>query len=335
MIFKMIENIKVCFITSVTDLSIGSYRIWINDLSKYLVDRNISVSINKIDAEADSNVVIILGKSDTKKAKFYKSRYPNNLVGIINPMGNTKYDVDFIIVGSLEEKDSLSQNKNVFIFPLIESSYQGITKKTHTKKDNIVIGMHGNYSHLSKLRPHLKGAIEDLNKEIDVHLKVLTNANAPRWIYGRPEIQNIEIIDWKFDTFSQSLLTCDVGIVPNITDYTPRIKRTSKRLGLYSTDHYFRLKNKSNSGRMFVFIQHGIPVVADLTPSNMHILGNPDNGYAVFSRDGWLNAFHELLDHNKRNKISNNAIKEFNRLYNPIDWANKLISNIEGLKNGK
>ena len=49
--------------------------------------------------------------------------------------------------------------------------------------------------------------------------------------------------------------------------------KTNDIKGLYDTDYFFRMKNKSNPGRMFVFIQHGIPVIADLTPSNLHILG--------------------------------------------------------------
>ena len=66
-------------------------------------------------------------------------------------------------------------------------------------------------------------------------------------------------------------------LVPNITDNSPLFKRTSKTKGLY-VQIIFRMKNKSNASRMFAFIQHGIPVVADFTPSHLHILGNPENG---------------------------------------------------------
>ena len=259
-------------------------------------------------------------------------KYPDNIIGIINPPAGNKYCADFIIVGSIEEKDSLSKNKNVFIFPLIENAYSGIEQKHHSNKDNLVIGVHGSYTHLAKFNPHVKNAIEELNKLVDVHLKVITNPGAPNWKFGRPKIKNLEIIDWKLDTFSENLLKCDIGVVPNISSTSPIIKKTSVDKGLYNTDYFFRLKNKSNSGRMFVFIQHGIPVVADLTPSNMHILGNPKNGYAVFSKDGWLNSFLELLDFNKRNEVSQNAFKEFERLYNPVDWATNLISSIERME---
>ena len=107
-----------------------------------------------------------------------------------------------------------------------------------------------------------------------------------RWTYGRPKISKIEIINFNLNTFSRDLLKCDIGLVPNISDNTPRLKTSN--LKACAVQIIFRMKNKSNSGRMFVFIQHGIPVIADLTPSNIHILGNPDNGFAVFSKNGWL-----------------------------------------------
>ena len=324
----MTKKLEICFVSSITDMSVGSFRIWVNDLSQYLRTEGIKVLVNRLDDVVDTNLVIILGKSDVQKFGFYKNKYPKNLIGIINPEGGIQYDADFIIAGSVEEKDSLSQNKNVIIFPLIEKEYLTVSKKVHSHKEKLVIGMHGSYSHLSKLRPHLKIAIEELNKVTDVHLKVITNPNAPKWKYGRPKIQNLEIVEWNFETFSDELLACDIGIVPNITDIKPALKKTSRKLGLYNTDYFFRLKNKSNAGRMFVFIQHGIPVVADFTPSNMHILANPDSGYAVFSKNGWLNAFIDLLDHNHRNDISKNAFQAFQNMYNPSDWTSNLIRNI-------
>ena len=100
-------------------------------------------------------------------------------------------------------------------------------------------------------------------------------------------------------------------------------------LGKYATDMKIRFKNKSNIGRLLVLAQCGIPVVADITPSNMHILGNPDNGFAVITEDGWYNALYQLCeDHELRNIISKNAYDEVKRLYNPYIWADKLYKNI-------
>jgi len=325
----MNKNLEIYFVTSVVDINVGSYRIWVNDLAQYFNDIGVKSSINKLPLSLNNKGVIILGKSNTHDYGHYKKQYPNNLIGIINPTGNVKYKADFIIVGSVEEKDSLSKNDQVFIFPLIERKYKGISHKIHHQKDRIVIGVHGSYTHLCKFNPHLKQAIEEFSQHVDIHLKVITNGGAPKWTYGKPKINNIEMIAWNLETFSEELMKCDVGVVPNISDDRPLFKKTSKGRGLYNTDYFFRFKNKSNSGRMFVFIQHGIPVIADLTPSNLHILGNPDNGYAVFSKDGWLKALKELSYAEKRNEISKSAFDTLQDLYDPIVWAKKLINNIQ------
>ena len=71
---------------------------------------------------------------------------------------------------------------------------------------------------------------------------------------------------------------------------------------------------------------------ADLTPSHMHILGNPDNGYIAMSKNGWLGALERLSCHKHRQFIVDNARKEFDRLYNPLDWAKKLHNSILDIK---
>ena len=328
----MSNKIEVYFVTSIIDDNIASYRIWIKDLAKYFNELGIKTYVNKISDNIKNNAIIILGKSDVHKLQDYKKNYPNNLIGIINPESRILYVADFIIVGSIEEKDSLSINKNVFIFPLIENQYRKIAQKNHVDKEKIIIGVHGSYTHLFKFAPHLKKALEEFSKKINITLKINSNLPKKKWFNGKPSIHNVEISDYNFKTFSSDLLNCDIGLVPNLTDNTPLLKITSKTKGLYNTDYFFRMKNKSNSGRMFVFIQHGIPVIADITPSNLHILGNPECGFAVFNKDGWLNALTELSSAKVRNKISRNALKEFNRLYDPIKWASNLITNIQKIE---
>jgi glycosyltransferase involved in cell wall biosynthesis len=328
----MSEKLEICFITSHVDITVGSYRIFIKDLADYFTELGFRTYINELPKKINNNLVFILGKSDSKKIEDYKKKYPNNLIGIINPAGDTSSRADFIIVGSLEEKDSLAKNKNVFLYPLVEKMYSKVIPKKHTDNNRVVIGMHGSFTHLSKFSPHLKKALEEFSKDVDIVLKIISNKNAKEWSYGRPKIPSIEFLDWDFEKTSKDLLSCDIGIIPNITDNTPLFKTTSFTKGLYTSDYFFRFKNKSNGGRMFVFIQHGIPVIADFTPSNLHILGNPENGYAVFNKDGWLNALKELSNAEKRNTISRNALIEFNRLYNPLDWVNKLAKNIQQIE---
>jgi glycosyltransferase involved in cell wall biosynthesis len=83
---------------------------------------------------------------------------------------------------------------------------------------------------------------------------------------------------------------------------------------------------------MFVFMQLGIPVVADITPSNLHILGDPSCGFAVMSGKGWLNAFLKLKDPRVRQEIASNAYEEFIRKYDCKKWAINLIKGVESCK---
>ena len=183
------------------------------------------------------------------------------------------------------------------------------------------IGIHGSYTHLSKVNPHLKKALEEFSQNVRISLKIISNPMPKKWVDGKPKIKNIVVSDYNFTTFSNDILKCDIGLVPNITDNSPFFKKTSKTKGLYKNDFFFRFKNKSNSGRMFAFIQHGIPVIADLTPSHLHILGNPENGFAVFNKDGWLNAFKELSNARIRNTISKNGKKPRSVIANSLDAA--------------
>ena len=73
-------------------------------------------------------------------------------------------------------------------------------------------------------------------------------------------------------------------------------------------------------------------MVSDFLPSNFHILGNPEYGYLVNSKDGCLTALRELCKSaEKRKKVAQKALKEFNRLYDPLVWSRRLYNDIEGL----
>ena len=58
-------------------------------------------------------------------------------------------------------------------------------------------------------------------------------------------------------------------------------------------------------------------------------MGNPDCGYLVADEDGWYKSFLKLSDFRERQRIADNAKAEFDRLYNPYDWAKRLYHNIK------
>ena len=62
---------------------------------------------------------------------------------------------------------SMSNYKNVFIYPLIERKFENIDIKKHdNKKEFFKICFHGHYPHLFKFEPFIKNAIEKFNKEV-------------------------------------------------------------------------------------------------------------------------------------------------------------------------
>lgn len=327
---------NILFLTNKINLNVGSYRIWVNDLSSYMSDCGVTTLVRAIDDAQPSNEftpdVVILCKSLFKDVEKYRREYPQALLGVINPDGGVLYDTDFIIVGSLEEKDSLLQNKNVFLFPLIEKKYLKISPKSHSKSDKLVIGYHGSHIHLQRFHPYINLALEELSEECDLTLKlIIDSSKLSTW--GRSPKVKTEIIDWNLETFSSEIMKCDIGITPSAHNFDPIFRRNSDKLGLYETDYIVRYKNKSNAGRSFVFIQHGIPVVSDFVPSNFHLFGNPDNGFCVSSKEGWLDAFRKLKDSEFRSFVSENAYNFFTKEYNPIEWTKRIISDIEGLRN--
>ena len=327
---------KIAFIEQNQNINRGSYRVHIRDLDIYLKEIGIDSKINP--KNINNYDVIIFGKGTCiNTIKKYKKL--NKKLGITTPTCREKDNldhkiVDFCIVGSVEEKDSLSRlYKNIFIIPQIESIYRNPKKfKTHEEKKEIIIGYHGNQNHLNHIRLSLKNSFEKLynNYKHKYDIKfIYTCSNNEEWVTEKPNIP-MEFIKWDINNIENTLLKMDIGVVPNICEFKLGGHDDENiTLGRYSTDTMIRFKNKSNGGRSFVFHQMKIPVIADYTPSNMRILADLRNGYAVCSEEGWYRALEELLDYKKRIKVSENAYQEFNRVYNPLDWAKMLASNLE------
>jgi glycosyltransferase involved in cell wall biosynthesis len=324
---------KILFISSTNNISTGSYRIWVNDLNQYFQECGIpSVISHGIPGSVSEHDIIICGKSDAEAAAAVKKAFPEKKVGVINLSSDRKnLPVDFVIVGSMEEMDSLSHYDNVFLYPLIERMYQspGDYKK-HEESSVLRIGFHGHYPHLSKFCPYLDRALESLEKKHEIELLIVTTNTSFEWRVGKPNIKNIIMKKWDVNTIKEDLLSCDIGIVPNVTNLSLQELKlgTSVDMGLYNTDHVVRMKNKSNAGRCFVFHQLGIPVVADLTPSNFHIMGDPKCGFLALNQASWLKALKKLADPETRQDIADNAKREFDRLYNPHEWAQRLYKDL-------
>lgn len=329
---------------------IGSSRIWVYDLCESLQEAGHRAIIRPV-PEAGQYDVVFLGKGGFSPdiAKEAKKLNHGALVGWINPSISPRDDpasvqerlneVDFFIVGSIEERDSLLPYKeSIFILPLVERIYT--QKKTHTDHEPIVLGYHGNAVHLTELHPHAAEAIEILSKEVPLRLVAIHPPMRDwEWTKGRPDIE-VEQVPWDIDTIEEQLLRCDIGIVPGITPIggSERMEalrildgsRDRDSISGYDTDYLLRFKNKSNAGRSFVFHQLHIPVVAAFMPSHFHILGNPECGFLAHSTQGWLDGLRTLARSSEtRTKMAEAAAAEFRRLYDPRMWIQRLFADLE------
>ena len=323
---------SILFLATNRTTHVGSYRIWVNDLSQYLATLGINCEITSSPevAYTSESEIVICSKADANLVSLLM--HPSRKVGVINLSADSEVRPDFVIVGSIEEKISLSHHGHVFLFPLIEEMYQSDDYyKRHTDKDMLRVGFHGSYSHLGKFSFGLKQALEAFDKENDLELLVVTSHPSFKWQIGAPNIKNVIIKPWNFNTVRDDLLSCDVGVIPNVSsvDVSGDKNSLSVDLGRYSTDYVTRFKNKSNAGRNFVFHQLGIPIIADLTPSSLHILGSPECGFVAQNPNSWYKALLELRSANKRQQIADRAKKEFDRLYDPLKWAQHLYNKIE------
>tara|TARA_Y100000816_G_C26103078_1_gene585171 strand:+ start:2632 stop:3624 length:993 start_codon:yes stop_codon:yes gene_type:complete len=305
----------------------GSYRIHVRNLCEYF--KNLGYK-SVIGGDPNKYEVLIHDKLTNKINNLDKVN------GIITPSCDNTHILnaaDFIIVGSIEEKCSMMKhNKNVFLFPQIEKMYINIPRKIHEyipEDKPLIIGYHGNQNHLNHSVCGLKTALERLSKERKIKFVYICQ-NDKEWIEGRPQGVDMEFKRWKYETITKEIQNFDIGVVPNISEveHSNRLKQNIT-LGKYNTDMKIRFKNKSNIGRSLVFFNLGIPVVADITPANMHILADPDNGYGVLDENSWYWALKELCCEKRRNFISENAYIEANRLYNPEKWTKSLAESIK------
>tara|TARA_R100000697_G_C5448849_1_gene197047 strand:+ start:331 stop:1347 length:1017 start_codon:yes stop_codon:yes gene_type:complete len=336
---------KILFITANPDVNTGSYRIWVRDLCKTLKDIKIDsdiLSIQKTDEKSVGKIqnadVIIFGKCCYKHLNKIKNLNKKAFYGVINI--NSDYvdaAIDFVIVGSPEEYTSLRSYENVFIYPLIERQFENVNPKIHSKKDKIRLCYHGHYPHLSKFDPHLKNALDKISEEIDITLVIITGHPNFDWKIGKPENVKIEYHKYDLSKLTEIITSCDIGIVPNICDlksYLPKVSEVQDtNLGWGKTDYIIRYKNKTNAGRSFVFYQHGIPVIHDLSPSSFEIMGSTQEYCVAHDTVSWAREIKKLCtDHKERQRLSEIYLKAFKEKYDPHVWAEKLVNNIKKIK---
>ena len=333
---------KIDFVALDKHMHVGSYRIWVHDVVNHLQEIGVDAKIVSSGPEVRSDSVLIFSKGDYHNCLNVPR---DRIMGAINIAAtDTDLPLDFIIVGSIEEKKSLERYyDNVVIVNLIETLYTGLDLKKHEKKQEIKIGYHGSFTHLGKLHP-MHGFSSAFRELTDLgHNLTLTcvtdkvdEANAILEKIGIPK-ERTHVKLWDFNTILDDILSFDIGIVPNVTDlnniYRGEITKVVSTMdGWYDTDYAYRFKNKSNAGRAFVFIQAGIPVITDLTPSNLPIFHDEKAGSIAVCKNTWQKSITRFMDHDERNKAAQAAIKKFEEQYDIKKDVINLVNTIEKIK---
>tara|TARA_R110002126_G_scaffold5401_5_gene28553 strand:- start:8305 stop:9291 length:987 start_codon:yes stop_codon:yes gene_type:complete len=327
---------KINFVTNNKNNKSGSYRIWIRDLAVTLSELGHDTKVHSrlLDVENDTDVIILCKSAYNLSAKA-REMFTDKKIGSVNiPCDYIDKNIDFVIVGSLEEYVSMSSYDDVFIVPLIERKFINSKIKTHISKNNLRICFHGHYPHLFKFEPFIKHAIEKINKEIETTVVCITGHKEFKWNRGRPNVK-IEMHDYN-ENFEEIVKSCDIGIVPNVSDirlFSKDIQKiTSVELGLYETDYFLRIKNKTNAGRAYVFYQLGIPVIHDLSPSSFELLSK--TGYNICAHDekSYYKEIKKLLNTDYRNKVAIKNNQVFKKHYDLKDHARNLINQISEIK---
>lgn len=332
--------INLNFLTSNTNINRGSYRIWVHDINNLLIENEeinskIVTNSKKIDKNCD---VIILGKSCYKNVDLIKKEHPKKIIGAINIDADFKNkNIDFVIVGSIEEYASMSFYENVFIVDLIEEKFMNVPIKNHVDKNNLVIGYHGHHPHLFKFFPFLKSAIENINKEIDLTLKVIIGDKNFKWQHGKPDIDNLEILYYDEINVSETIKTFDIGVVPNVLDmrvfdsFSQIANFKNLEIGINTTDYFLRFKNKTNPGRAYVFYQHGIPVIHDLSPSSYAFMQEAGLYSCAHDAESWEKEIKNFIDCKNRNKHAKAFYEIFHKKFNKENRTNNFVNAIKSL----
>jgi glycosyltransferase involved in cell wall biosynthesis len=309
---------------------LGSNRIFINNLSKFLDEIGVET---KISSEFTSGYDIYIASKYSKLNDLIeiKKKQPNSILGLIHPsdrskIGKKKINLsNFLICGSRSEKDLyLKYKKKIIIFPHIEIINPNLInfEKSQTNKHKIRLGYHGALEHLIEFPDELTRALEKISKEVNLELVVVYDKSLGDW--KKPNIQIVEH-DWSFENLIKEMSSVDIGLVPSLRKNNffrkGLLKKfflnfTSKTPSNISQDYLLQYKATTNNGRALIFYELKVPVIADFAPENFIINGDNSCGHLAHSEEGWYEAIKDLaFDENKRAKIAENAFQRFNYLY--------------------
>ncbi len=261
-------------------------------------------------------------------------------VGVIDPRPGFKTPpagADFILANGIEMKDwCLRFTPNIYIYHIYPVLSRKI--KEHKKSDKVTLAYHGNRVHLESMHPVITSAMEMLAKEYTVEINAMYNMEQlGRWTKGLPKNAAVNHIQWSEENYEKYMSRGDIGLVPNLVPIKGLARGLStvlfgKTHNADRHDYLLRFKATSNAGRIFVFAQHGIPVVADMFPSAMQTIEDNVDGFVCRSTEAWHSALKRLADGPElRASIGANMLEKFKNKFSPEVMNKGLIEFIKRL----
>jgi glycosyltransferase involved in cell wall biosynthesis len=269
---------------------------------------------------------------------------PNIKVGIIDPrpsFGTENLNPDFILANGIEMKDWYSRiTPNIYVYNIYPSLQYKFRK--HESSDKVIIGYHGNKVHLPAMYPRITLALDALADLFQIEFYAMYNIEKlGSWTLGLPNAKKIKVkhIQWSENNYEKYLSRVDVGIVPNLLPIK-NLKKSKKKAVLASSifreheeDYLIRYKPTSNSGRIFPFVQYGIPVVSDMFPSALQMIRDGYDGFVCYSSSSWYLALKKLIEFpEQRNLFAERMFEKFITFYSPEALNLGLVEFINNLQ---
>lgn len=300
-------------------LDVGSTRVFSHSIFCKLGEKRWNIDFGlKPEKEYD---IVIFGKNQRKRLLAVEER---KITGLVNPSDATpelldiSLKADFWITGSYGERDYyLRYKENIVVWPLIEAYAKELKK--HRQVSPVVIGYHGNQEHLEQFSPALISSFERLASQRDIVLRAVYNIrDLGKWRKNRPNIP-IEDVQWSLESLPEQILSMDIGIAPMLSHMKPPTVFGDR-------DYHLSFKNSTNPGRIFVFQQFGIPVVAEYSPAALAAIPHEIYGFVACSEQGWHRGLSALCeDVSLRTAIAADAFNYFSTVWN-TDFAVSRLS---------
>ncbi|MHA6608529.1 hypothetical protein [Photobacterium damselae] len=249
---------------------------------------------------------------------------------------------DFVISDTLYLHNLFeSEGINSVYVRLIENYTYKVKPVVKPNKKEIVFGYHGNYRHFLESKDYIFPGLDELTKDFDVTLKVVSNLS--EYKYEPNTNFKIEYYDYEFPGIYELLNDVDIGLVPNQIGYRNSFfEKLCTKFGslIWRTDKYhdiiFRFKQSSNAGRAFIFAQLGKPFISCPTPEVASIFGDLLEEYMPFDKKTWKHCLVKLAkDEAARIRIGYQLLDKTSSSLNTKVEAEKLKAKILELVENK